>query len=561
MKLRAFCLSIATAISAFTFILPSSASGSSYLDGISLTEDKWLVLASEQTRAGVHSMLALQPGAVDVGGKRGEWVFCSGVDDPTCASPEALRSILAWSLLPACSEGTDEICIESLKFGVTSSELVEAVYEREEPQRQDFAAATSSNLLRGSGVPIFAAPNLVHANGGNKFAVMIKVSQFWSETAKAFESTMVEAEVIPFSQVAGQLASVCAFQVSGQCAEPADFVPGSKVQLTFRLPSNLGGWYSGRMKDPVIDVAAISPGVSRVSVTSEPVEVAALGLVKDKSSFTPLENMWVENNGRWFTNGGTATGANSWQENIFPFIENYRPQVIDKSIGTNVVWKMRTIDAGGGSGCLADKSKVLGIVTTNALGYDIGSPAFRDGYLEYNVAGLHYLPNGKDLVLGTYDLVMRSETARCLYGFSNAPVSATVTVVGVGEQNVASTIVSERNGWLKLSAYGFTFSEKEIQVKIAQPLTKNLPRFVGATKALSTSQKDALREFSARAVNNTNVSCVVYYQSDSRRSLAQSRAQAACKELKRNMPGVAPTASAKKTTSKSMDGRLTVSSR
>lgn len=540
---------------------PTFASGFSYLKDIQLSNDQWLVLASEQTRAGVHSMLALQPGAVDVGGKRGEWAFCSGADDPACTSPDALRSILAWSLLPACSEGTDEICIESLKLGATSSELVEAVYEREEPQRQDFAAVTSSNLLRGSGVPVFSAPNLNHSNGGNNFAVMIKVSQFWSEAARAFESTMVEAEVIPFSQVPGQFASACAFQVSGQCAEPADFVPGSKVQLTFRLPSNLGGWYSGRMKDPVIDVTSINPKVNRVSVTSEPVEVAALGLVKDKSSFTPMENMWVENNGRWFTNGGTATGANSWQENIFPFIENYRPQVSDKAIGTNVVWKMRTIDAGGGSGCLADKSIVLGIVTTNALGYDIGSPAFRDGYLEYNVAGLHYMPNGKDLVLGTYDLVMRSETARCLYGFSNAPVSATVTVVGVGEQNVASTIVSERNGWLKLAAYGFTFSEKEIQVKIAQPLTTNLPRFVGATKALSNSQKDALREFSARAVNNTNVSCVVYYHVDSQRSLAQSRAQAACRELKRNLPDASFSASAKKTIVKSIDGRLTVSSR
>jgi hypothetical protein len=30
-------------------------------------------------------------------------------------------------------------------------------------------------------------------------------------------------------------------------------------------------------------------------------------------------------------------------------------------------------------------------------------------------------------------------------------------------------VVGERNGWLKLAAYGFTFSEKTIKVKITQP--------------------------------------------------------------------------------------------
>ncbi len=556
-KLFAVLGTIALLISAA--VSPSSAAGTNYLEGIQLSDERWLVLASEQTRAGVHSMLALQPGAVDVGGTRGDWIQCSGADDPVCSTPEALKSILAWSLIPSCEEKTDDVCIESLKLGMSTSELVDASYLGEERQRQDFAASSSANLLRGAGVPIFESPNIRHSDGGNQFAVMIKVTQFWFDSQKRFEPTMVEAEIIPFSRVSGGGASVCAFQVSNACADPADFVKDTKVQLTFRLPSALGGWYSGRMKDPVIEVTPISPSVNRITVASEPVEVAALGLVKDKSSFTPVENMWVQNNGRWFTNGGTATGANSWQDNIFPFIENYRPQVQDRAIGTDMVWKMRTIDAGGGSGCLADKSKVLGIVTTNALGYDIGSPAFKDGYLEYNVAGLHYLPNGKDLVLGTYDLVMRSETARCLYGFSNAPVSATVTVVGVGDQTVASTIVSERNGWLKLAAYGFTFSEKEIQVKIAQPQSRNLPKFTGTRVTLSNAQKNAIWSFSRGALNNQSFTCTVLYQKSSQARLAQGRANAACAELKKLLPNGTFNSTAQQTGSKSFDGRLTLS--
>jgi hypothetical protein len=37
-----------------------------------------------------------------------------------------------------------------------------------------------------------------------------------------------------------------------------------------------------------------------------------------------------------------------------------------------------------------------------------------------------------------------------------------------GSQNVATTIVSEKDGWLKMKASGFTFSEKNIKVKLIQ---------------------------------------------------------------------------------------------
>jgi hypothetical protein len=97
------------------------------------------------------------------------------------------------------------------------------------------------------------------------------------------------------------------------------------------------------------------------------------------------------------------------------------------------------------------------------------TPEFKNGLLTYKVAGLHYAPDGKTLNEGSYDLVMRSDVARCLYGFSKAPISATVSVVGEGGENkVATTVVSEKNGWLKLAAYGFTFSSPTISVKLSQ---------------------------------------------------------------------------------------------
>jgi hypothetical protein len=64
---------------------------------------------------------------------------------------------------------------------------------------------------------------------------------------------------------------------------------------------------------------------------------------------------------------------------------------------------------------------------------------------------------------------MRSDTARCLYGFTSAPIYATVNVLsGNTSTLVGTTTVSEKDGWLKLAAYGFTFSEKILKVKITQ---------------------------------------------------------------------------------------------
>ncbi|MEY4714546.1 MAG: hypothetical protein RIQ37_876 [Actinomycetota bacterium] len=462
-------LAIAITLALCATSTPAYAEVDDYLANITLDKDTWLVLAAEQSRDGVHSQLSLQPGSVGVGEKRGQWMQCASAEDPTCSSAVALKTIIGSSVLPYCEATESEVCVESLKIGRVGEDLPSATYMAEYAGRQDFPGSEKKNLLDGRGVPVFESASVSNEAGNRQFAVMVRATQFWSTKSKKFEPFSVEAEVLPyFIGPKGEGAGACLFQIEQSCAKPADFLPGTRLEIAFRVPNSVGGWFSGRMKDPTISVRAINSDVNLITIASEPVEVAALGLVKKKADFTGPENMWVENNGKWQTNGGIATGANGWQPNIFPFIENYRSQAKDTSIGTNLVWKMRTISSGSGSGCLADKSKVLGIVTTNALGYDGSSPAFKNGFLEYKVAGLHYMPNGTDLVIGTYDLVMRSETARCLYKFSKAPLSATVSVTGGAEKNVATTIVSEKNGWLKMAAYGFTFSKKTIKVKISK---------------------------------------------------------------------------------------------
>jgi hypothetical protein len=88
--------------------------------------------------------------------------------------------------------------------------------------------------------------------------------------------------------------------------------------------------------------------------------------------------------------------------------------------------------------------------------------------LDYKVASPHEDPTGK-LNVGSYNLVLSSEAARCLYNFTKAPVSATVSIVSAdGNSQIATTSVSEKNGWLYLSANGFTYSAPLVRVKLTQ---------------------------------------------------------------------------------------------
>jgi hypothetical protein len=103
--------------------------------------------------------------------------------------------------------------------------------------------------------------------------------------------------------------------------------------------------------------------------------------------------------------------------------------------------------------------------------YIDGPPTYdaAKGSLDYKVASTHYEADGKTEFKGTYQLLMSSAVARCIYKFTSAPVSASVSVTSEdGQPNVATTVVREKDNWLTLGAYNFTFSAPTVSVKLTQ---------------------------------------------------------------------------------------------
>ena len=129
-----------------------------------------------------------------------------------------------------------------------------------------------------------------------------------------------------------------------------------------------------------------------------------------------------------------------------------------------------------------------GVIGTNAVVYSDGPPKFdkAEQSLNYTVGASHLDSKG-ELLKGYYQLNLRSDVARCLYGFGSAPIQAKIEVSSSdGAPSVATTVISEKDGWLKMTAAGFTFSTPSIKVKLSQEVSTPTP---SATPTPSTSAK------------------------------------------------------------------------
>jgi len=383
-------------------------------------------------------------------------------------------------ILATCESQAQENCVESMSITQDGTTYQgEFVSYSPGPQVQ---AQPEFGLPQGATVGQWKVPGLNHQGGSDNYAVHARLDpSMLFRNSVSFQG--FSAQVTPFNQISGSyetpsiaqqrddtrsyVASMgstpeCVWTGPSQCGRAQDFAEGSVVNLTVRISNKIGGWFNGRLKAPEIAIAKHSATSNRVSVSAEPAAVSRLGFNVPRSQATKDLLDFFKDSNENVT--GRSTTANGY---AFDYVEASREQLKDTASGETMTWAIATTSSNGNS-CMRDTSRVLGIVTTNSMAYQSDAPMFSRGALQYKVSGLHLQPGGEEPVLGTYDLVMRSDVARCLYRFSKAPISATISVTGEGDKNIATTVVGEKNGWLKLAAYGFTFSNKTINVKLTQ---------------------------------------------------------------------------------------------
>lgn len=441
-----------------------------------------------------------------------EQPVCDGFDDPVCVDiiKKDKRMWWTWSMLGPCeTPDAPTKCIESIQLtdkdgNSRKLHLVKVL------DGVNFPADPKHGLEAGSNASIWTDPLDPDVDRGYLLAIGggLKISGNVSNPTRA-SLDFLEANVIPFKYITGAPGvrshfvtgspasgysvisnggpTQCIWTDYETCGVQNEFLAGSELSLTLHLPSNISGWVFGRIDSPQIAVSTIAQKsvsgfpINRITVTAKPVNVPLYSIVvpiekankKLKAAFTNpkvspclttkpgCQHGWV---------GGSTSGGGEAAFELYDMFDAYLPARAQTVIPK---WSFNTLMSEfipkEFTKCQAEnKNQFLGFVTTNATNYLGGAPEFKSGFLNYKVAALHSLPNGDDFI-GSYDLVLNSTFARCLYGFTKAPISASVSVTSAnGRNQVATTLVGERDGWLSLSAKNFTFSSPTLRIKLNQ---------------------------------------------------------------------------------------------
>jgi len=469
------------------------------------------------------------------------------------------------AVLPVCTDAADINCISEIFATDASGKKLTVgsatVFPTNNPQA--FAGNKALNVPRGSGAALVSIPGAPHA-GGDKYLIKTTLSASRVNEQSTFETPRLAASISAVKiidgdffdlvtetntakydrvgriqvgttqtkQVANPRASkLCVAVSTTQCALPYSMPKEISFGFSLRLNTNLSGWLHGRMKNAVIDYKTTN-GITNLTVNANPIAVPLVDVwsksddLSDAHVAAYQSQFWAgdamhypvtnENLGQPITTDEkTRAGMKnisfkhvntSFSKSAMDNFLLWLPIAKDKAAAMPTQWRLGTMtDNGSGpvKECLDKEKALAGVVTTNSTMYLDGPPTFSDNTLDYKVASTHFEPDGTTVFKGSYELIMSSAVARCIYKFSSAPISATVSITSEnGEANTATTVINEKNGWLKLGAYGFTFSSPTVRVKLTQDAA------VATASPTPTPSPSSSATAAPVAAKKTSITCV-----------------------------------------------------
>jgi len=456
-----------------------------------------------------------------------------------------------------CNKAGQFDCISGLSTTNTKTGQVSSEYKTRLSETQDFTARVvgdaSQGLPEGGNPQVVSIPSAPH-QGGDLY--LIKTDYFASRrsSSEPFKLALLTSAIYPITiergkftpggpnldpkAYVGQNASGggapkppfisafltdprCLMATERVCLVPQPFPENIAFGLKLKLSQSFNGWLYGRLANPAVSVIS-GTGNSKsveVNISAEPVKVPVpFGWVKN--SELPAELLTKYESDR---SGGLYLGknakdpldqvsilkghSNNYTDGGIEEMISWMPKLGDKAVATPSQWSFQTLDlrsdtAATLSRCTNSVKSLAGLIFTNASVFSAGAPTFDSatGSLDYKVAAPHFKPDGIETNTGSYDLVLNSEVARCIYGFTKAPVSASISIENSsGENKVATTSVTEKDGFLRLAAYGFGFSAPKIKIKLTQDKaveTAAAPKTTTAIKKITCKNGSKTRSVS-----------------------------------------------------------------
>jgi hypothetical protein len=485
--------------------------------------------------------------------------WCKTVNDASCADKDFFQYV---SILPLCKLANDVDCLEGVS--ATSKDGTDLSVNNIVPftttVRHEFVGSSTLNLPSGDVPTLFDVPGAPHSGGITYMAVVGSYGS-WDKAAGLKASVETGSIAIYAVKLENGTYNVqemstdatryfqrnwrigasnedrCKFTDSQKCAVAVPLPLDIKFGVKVRYSSAIKGWFHGRVQDPNVQYIDNAGGGKTLIVSAAPVQVPAISIWKKKSELPAEVKAFYEKAPKPL--GGTGSGAGNmalqqgpedgWSlmlQNNTGFSEGqmqefltWLPVVGDKANMLPTVWTlslMTNFNSGViGNTCGSDLNELTGIVSTNSSQYLAGPPTFNKATdeLEYKVAGPHLLPNG-ELSRGTYDLTLKSDFAKCLYGITGTAIKATISIVSENGQSInAVTTIGEKNGWLYLSAKGFTYSSPTIKVKLSQdapaptPSVSPTPTPIAAPAAAKKTSITCIKGKTSKKVTAVNPTC------------------------------------------------------
>jgi len=473
-----------------TFLIPAT-NGMNGSTGISVIFDDSQAALSYASGLGDTNVNSNPDGTQAMGAK----LYCKNLQDSACAKT---TNFSVFAILQPCKSESDLYCISDV-YAKTSAGKVSGKFQENLPSAgpTDFVGDNSAGLPTGGPPSIWQIPGVKNSAGADTYTLFVSTRgkgtrssassqptfQFNEYTVAMYATSMkngtyqlVTAEGSGLDAIVG---GGCATNSESKCALRESFpMDGTSFGVTIRFPKAPSNWFYGRLSKPSFSLNKSASGNSvLLDVSGEPVAVPVL-YGKNSWSTLPVNLQKYYQNG--FPSVGKIYGIsdpNQWDathlasSRDFDVLKEWLPLVKDTAVALTTQWYFKASNEGSDPRFNSTSDQVDGIVTSNATAYVPGPPTFNQQTqsLEYQVGAPHLTPSGATF-RGSYDLTIRADAARAIYGFAkNVPVKATVSIVSENGQEIAAQEqVGEKDGWFFLRAENFTFSSPKLRVKLTQ---------------------------------------------------------------------------------------------
>lgn len=375
-------------------------------------------------------------------------------------------------------------------------------------------------------ISIWKIPGLTHAGGSDEYLLIPKLN-IEHQNQGGDQPANLDVGIFPITKTSssGKRTSDCFILTQDYCLVRWAHPEGSSFKISLKLGSKILGWFHGRIYEPTVESNKTTDGQNLITVEGQTMRVPILAAWAKNTELPPILNQMIEkefqDRGQQFA-GVAFFGGNEKDRSLQAVLDERNPSfndsyfarylewvkvAQDKAYSNPSTWSFRTMDRAANFWRCIDNGTVVGMVTTNSNAYIAGPPVFADGVLSYKVSSPHFDAQGK-VQVGTYDLAIRSDVARCIYGFTSAPIQASVSIVyDDGQSKSATTVVSEKNNWLRLSAKGFTYSSPTLKVSLSQEASSEAKTSQAATTVKKKSTITCVKGKVSKKVTATNPKC------------------------------------------------------